>query len=295
VHNANDSFFYTHPSQTWPAMSPLVGDDVLRVPRTRSDILEIQELLAKGKLTPERMQSQLFENRNLLASMVLPDLLAACPQAPNAAAQEACAALEKFRAHGLRNDTSAPAAHLFREFWRGASAIPNVYREPYDKTRYLATPAGLRMSDAATAARVWEAWAQAAGKVKAAGFALDARLGDVQRAVFDPQTGVAGIALHGGDNIEGVLNFLGDRARPGISPAGIRIDYGTSYVQTVTFDERGPVAHAILTYGQSAQVGSPHQLDQLKAFAEKRWPQLPWHAADVERQRIGPVLVLDKR
>ena len=79
---------------------------------------------------------------------------------------------------------------------------------------------------------------------------------------------------------------------PGIGPKGLRIDYGTSYVQTVGFDERGPVAQALLTYGQSSERGSPHSTDQLRLFEAKRWPTLPFHAEDVARARVGEVLRL---
>ena len=168
--------------------------------------------------------------------------------------------------------------------------FPNVYREPFNKARVLATPAGLSMSDAATATRVWGALGAAVKKMRDAGFALDAPLGQVQRVVFSNEN----IPLHGGDDIEGVLNNVGDRARPGLSKDGIRIDYGTSYVQTVTFDDRGPVAQGLLTYGQSTQAGSPHQTDQLRMYAEKRWPQLPFHPEDIDRQRIGQPLILRK-
>ncbi len=290
VHNANDSFFYTHPEHKWGPVSIMVGDDVVRRPRTRSELIEIPEMLARGKVTLGGMQTQLLENRNLVARMVLPDLLAACAQAPNAEAKDGCAALKTFHDAGMRNNADAKGAPLFREFWRAGILIPNVYREPFDKARPVATPAGLRMSDAATASRVWEALAGAVKKMRDSGFAVDAPLGQVQRVVFSNEN----IPLHGGDEIEGVLNNVGDRARPGLSAAGIRIDYGTSYVQTVTFDERGPVAQALLTYGQSAQPGSPHQTDQLRMYADKRWPQLPFHPEDVERQRIAPPLTLRK-
>ncbi|MFY7981380.1 MAG: penicillin acylase family protein [Limnohabitans sp.] len=290
VHNSNDSFFYTHPEHKWGPVSIMVGDDVVRRPRTRSELIEIPEMLGKGKISLAGMQAQLFENRNLVARMVLPDLLAACAQAPNADAKEGCAALKLFHDAGMRNNADAKGAPLFREFWRAASQIPNVYREPFDKARVLATPAGLRMGDGPTATRVWDALAAAVKKMRDAGFALDAPLGQVQRAVFTHEN----IPLHGGDEMEGVLNNVGDRARPGLSKDGIRIDYGTSYVQTVTFDERGPVAQGLLTYGQSTQAGSPHQTDQLRMYADKRWPSLPYHPEDIERQRTGQALILRK-
>jgi acyl-homoserine-lactone acylase len=290
LHNSNDSFAYTQPDHKWGPVSIMVGDDVVRRPRTRSGLIEIPEMLAKGKATLAGIQGQLFDNRNLTARMVLPDLLAACAQAPSPETKDGCAALKTFHDSGMRSNADAKGAPLFREFWRIASAVPNVYREPFDKARPVATPAGLRMSDAALAARVWDALAGAVKKLRDSGFALDAPLGQVQRVVFSNDN----IPLHGGDEIEGVLNNVGDRGRPGISNAGIRIDYGTSYVQTVTFDERGPVAQALLVYGQSTNPASPHQTDQLRMYSEKRWPQLPFHPEDVERQRIAPPLVLSK-
>ena len=64
------------------------------------------------------------------------------------------------------------------------------------------------------------------------------------------------------------------------------------YIQTVTFDERGPLAQAILTYGQSTDPASPHATDQMRLFAAKQWPPLPFHAEDVARQRVGEILRL---
>ena len=89
-----------------------------------------------------------------------------------------------------------------------------------------------------------------------------------------------------------MLNNLGARAAPDLGPRGVRVDYGTSYVQTVGFDERGPVAHALLTYGQSIDPASPHATDQLRLFARKVWPRLPFHPDEVAREATGPVLRL---
>ncbi len=290
LHNSNDSFFYTQPAHTWGQVPMMVGDDIMRRPRTRSGLIEIPQMLAKGKVTPAAIHSQFFENRHLMARMTLPDLLAACSAAPNQEAKDGCAVLKGFHDAGMINDVQAKGAVLFREFWRTASQIPNVYRQPFDKAQPVATPAGLRMSDAATAARVWEALGGAVKKMRDSGFALDAGLGQVQQAVFSKEN----IPLHGGDEIEGVLNNLGDRTRPGITKEGIRIDFGTSYVTTVTFDERGPIAQGLLTYGQSTHDGSPHQTDQLRMYANKQWPAMPFHPEDIERQRIAAPLILRK-
>jgi acyl-homoserine-lactone acylase len=97
------------------------------------------------------------------------------------------------------------------------------------------------------------------------------------------------IAVHGGDEFEGVLNKI--ETLP-FGAKGLEPVYGTSYVQTVTFDDRGPVAEAFLTYGQSSQPDSPRAFDQLPAFSRKQWPKLPFHPPDVAAQRVGEVLKL---
>lgn len=102
------------------------------------------------------------------------------------------------------------------------------------------------------------------------------------------------IALHGGDEMEGVLNNLGNQFAPAINAKGLLIDYGSSYIQSVTFDARGPVANAVLTYGQSTNPDSPHANDQMRLFSRKEWPILPFHAEDVAKVRVGDVLRLTR-
>lgn len=287
VHNSNDSFFYTHPAQRFEGISPLVGDDVIRRLRTRSGLTELPELMARGPVTPEAALGQLFANRNTAAQLVLPDLLAACAATPpsQAEARDGCTALQGW---DRSNQLTARGAHVFREFWRSASALPNVHRVPFDRARPTATPEGLRLSDPAVAPKVWEALAAAVVKVRGAGFALDAPLGSVQRAI----TSAEPIGLHGGDDTEGVLNNLGDRRAPGITARGIVIDYGTSYLQAVGFDERGPVARGLLSFGQSVDPASPHSSDQTRLFARQEVPRLPFHPEEIARERVGEVLRL---
>jgi len=289
VHNSNDSFVYTHwPAQRWDNISPLVGDSLIRRPRTRAGMVEIPELLARGKVTPAAVQQQLFGNQSLIGKLVLPDLLAACASAPTAEARDGCAALKQWDATA---NLDARAAHLFTEFWRTARGIQNVHRVPFDLNRRAETPAGLKMDDAVVAAKVWEALAGAVNKVRGFGFALDAPLWAVQVT----QSPSGPVAIHGGDEHLGVLNKISALASNGIGAQGLLTDHGTSYVQTVTFDERGPVAQALLSYGQSTDPASPHAFDQMRLYSRKQWPTLPFHADEVERARVGEVLKLTRR
>jgi acyl-homoserine-lactone acylase len=287
VHNSNDSFFYTHPAQRFEGISPLVGDATLNRPRTRAGLLEVPMLISRGKVTPQAAQQQLFGNRNFMAHLVLPDLMVGCASLPSSSAdlRDGCVALGGW---DRNNNLDSRGAHLFREFWRVARMVPGVHRVAFDAAQPITTPWGLKLDDAAVAPKLWEALAQAVSKVRAAGFALDERLSNVQRPLITDDM----IPLHGGDEIEGVLNNLGNQFTPGITAQGLRIDYGTSYVQTVTFDARGPVAQAILTYGQSTNPASPHANDQLRLFSRKEWPVLPFLADDVAKARVGEVQTL---
>lgn len=287
VHNSNDSFYYTHPQQKWSNISPLVGTSAITRPRTRAGLTEIPEMLSKGKVTPEAAQNQLFSNRNFMASVVLPDLLAACDKAPTPEAVDGCNAL---RAWNRTNNVDAKGAHLFREFWRTARNVPGVHSVAFDLAQPAATPSGLKMADAAVAAKVWDALTNAVKAVRSAGFALDATLGSVQRPLITNEA----IPLHGGDEMEGVLNNLGNQFEQGITAKGLLIDYGSSYVQSVTFDARGPLANAVLTYGQSTNPASPHANDQMRLYSHKKWPTLPFHADDVAKARVGDVLRLTR-
>jgi acyl-homoserine-lactone acylase len=288
VQNSNDSYWLSHPGATLPDISPLVGPvDVPQRLRTRIGIDEIRKRLAGGDgLAGNRMglaevQAVLMRNRNFAAALVLDDLLGGCANGP-AEAQEACTAL---RGWDRTDNLDAAGAHLFREFWRKARDVPNVWRVPFDPKDPVATPNGLRLADDAVRAKVWEALVSAATESKKAGFALDAPLGKVQ---VKP-TANGAVSVHGGDEFEGVLNRI--ETLP-FGSKGLEPVYGTSYVQAVTFDDRGPVAQAFLTYGQSSQVDSPRAFDQLPAFSRKEWPKLPFHTEDVTAQRVGEVLKL---
>ena len=99
-------------------------------------------------------------------------------------------------------------------------------------------------------------------------------------------------AVHGGDEFEGVLNKVGALAPTAVTENGFILDYGTSYVQSVAFDDRGPLAQGLLTYGQSSDPASPYAYDQLPSFSRKQWIDLPFHPRDVQDQATGPILRL---
>jgi acyl-homoserine-lactone acylase len=128
VHNSNDSFFYTHPaSEVEPASRPwwATPPDPAPHPRRPAEI---------PKCWPRQGHAAghagaAVQNRNFMASVIVPDLLAACAKAPQ---RRSARRLRGPAWLGPRNNLDARGAHLFREFWRNARNIPGVYRVPFD-------------------------------------------------------------------------------------------------------------------------------------------------------------------
>jgi len=295
VQNSNDSYWLSNPHVAAPAgISPMVGPlgTVQRL-RTRSGIMEIEGRLAGSdglpgnKMGSAELRSVIFRDRNLAGMLVMDDLLAACKGGAGLTPdqQQGCRVLAGW---DRSSNAASKGAPLFREFWRKAKDIPKVWRVPFDPQRPVATPAGLDMATAATRAAVFKALGDAVGIVRSAGFAPDVALGDVQWRM------VAGkkVAIHGGDEFEGVLNKTETQGQPHLDAKGYAVNYGSSYMQVVGFDDRGPVAYGLLTYGQSSDPASPRAYNQLPLFSAKQWNPLPFHRADIEANREGAPLTL---
>jgi acyl-homoserine-lactone acylase len=289
VQNSNDSYWLANPAAKLTGFSPVIGSvDTTQGMRTRAGIAQISARLAKGRMGAAEAVRIVLANRNELATLVLDDLLAACSDAPSQPSKDACATLSKW---DRTNNLDSRGSHVFREWSQNVRGTPGIWRVPFDRADPLNTPAGLNVKDAAVRAKVWEAMDKAAADITAAGFALDARLSEVQGR----PTPNGRVALHGGSSNEGVLNIVEGDPAQAFGKNGYVPIFGTSYLQVVTFDDQGPVADALLTYGQSSQADSPYAFDQLPLFARKELPRLPFHPDDVARQRIGEVLRLGVR
>jgi len=226
-------------------------------------------------LTLADMQALAYSNRVYAAELVLPELLPACEASTDPLLRQACTALAGW---DRRADIDSRGAVLFREFWSAASAIPNRWAVPFDPRDPVNTPNGVAAS---AVPAMLAALRNAALALQALGVPFDGRLGDYQ---VEPRNGVR-IPLHGGNgNQEGTYGSL--TMRSGLTSSGyVGAHWGQSYLQTVTFDEQGPVAQGLLTYSQSTDPASPWYADQTLAYSRKQWPTLPFTQ---ERIRADP-------
>lgn len=273
VGNSNDSYWLTNPRAlfTGPApfgFSPLYGPTgAEQMLRTRIGFRQLDDMIAQRKrLQPADLQELMFANRIYAAELVLPQLLPLCTGTGDAILMPACNALA---AWDRRANLDSRGALLFREFWNAASTIPSKWAVPFNPADPVNTPSG--MAPAAGQAML-AALKAATQKLQALHIPLDARLGDYQD---DTRAGVR-VPVHGGiGDIDGSFNSI--HMRTALDATGYHdIAWGSSYIQTVTFDDAGPVAQAMLVYGQSVDPRSPYYGDQVALFSSKQWPALPF-------------------
>jgi len=273
VGNSNDSYWLTNPKSLLygPApygYSPLYGSvGIEQSLRTRLGFRQFEDLVAqKRKIGLGDMQALAFSNRIHAAELVLPELLPSCAGSADSLVRQACTTLQ---AWDRRADVDSRGAVLFREFWSIASKIQNKWTVPFDPADPVHTPNGVA---AAAKPAMLAALKTAAGKLQSLGIPLDGRLGDYQ---VEPRNGVR-IPLHGGvgdeDGSYSSLTMATD-----LTPGGyMGVYWGQSYIQTVSFEPQGPIAHALLTYGQSVDPASPWYADQTRMYSRKQWAVLPF-------------------
>ncbi|HEX9172220.1 MAG TPA: penicillin acylase family protein [Telluria sp.] len=277
--NSNDSYWLTNAralltGSAHGAFSPLYGrTGIEQKLRTRVGFKQIEEALARSKqLQLSDLQQMAFANRVHAAELVLPQLLPACATSRDHSLAQACGVLA---AWDRRADLDSRGALLFREFWNSAAAIPGKWAVPLDPADPVNTPKGLTPAATSSMLRILHDTVQKLQRLK---IPLDAPLGGYQGHTVNKVR----IPVHGAiGDIDGSYNSIHMRSE--LDAKGYHdVAWGTSYVQTVTFDEDGPIAHALLLYGQSVDPKSAWYLDQLDMYSKKHWLILPFTAARIK-------------
>lgn len=277
--NSNDSYWISNPAMPHRQLSPILGEyGTARSLRTRSNFTETAALLAGGKVDHARAQAHAFANKSLAADMTLDEIKVLCTvtEALPDATVRGCNALAGW---DRRFEATSRGAALFRAFWAKAGRLPGLWQVPFDPADPVNTPRALAI-DGTKGEKLLAALAEAVAELDKANIALDAPWGEVQRVM----AGNDAIAIHGGPGTLGILNMQESRPAPygGLMPV-----HGTSYIQIVGFDDKGPVADAILSYSQSTNPASPHAADQTRAYAAKQWHRLPFAKAEIAAAAIS--------
>lgn len=232
------------------------------------------------------------QNRNYAGETFLNDFLAVCQGTVTVSGgvavdlAEPCAVLS---AWDRRNAVGSAGAPLFREFWMRAAQIPGLYAVVYDKMNPLTTPRQLATANGDVLSRLREAFGQTVLQFRAFGIPLAARLGDTQYLL----KGNRPIPISGATNAEGAFNIT--ETLP-FSPRGLPAVLGAGYVQAVTFDDKGPVARALLSYSQSSDP-SPANFsftDLTEKYSRSEWISLPFTEREINADAASSVIRIDE-
>lgn len=272
--NSNDSAWLANADRPLTGYERVFGNlGTQRSMRTRGAIEDVAAMADKGGLTVRDLQRQQYANRVPAADLAVDDVARACAVLPGGAAtagdgsvvdvSEACGV---FEAWDRTTNTDSEGALLFDRFWRRLNAVVprgQFWRVPFSAADPVSTPNTLN-TDAPGFAT---ALADTVKDLRAAGVALDAKLGDHQ---FVVRNGLR-IPVPGGTESLGVWNKIESPWRPA-EGVYAEVSSGSSHIQAVGWDGgRCPVARTLLTYSQSSNPNSPHHLDQTRLFSAEKW------------------------
>jgi acyl-homoserine-lactone acylase len=297
VANSNNTYWLTNPAAPLtglPVINGAAGTDLGL--RPRAGLIQIADRLAgRDGLPGHRFSLPAVQailigaphlpmgNRNYAAELMGDAVRGLCQglttvTMPNGSAVDvsgACAVLGDWDGH---DNAESVGPHVFREFFAAATRVPGLWAVPFDPSDPIHTPREPNVGDPAVKLGLQQALGKAVTDLGANGIALESRWGDVHyQLVRDAKLSPAG-----GNSSEGILNVFQASA---LSPAGYPpIIHGSSYVQTVTFDHQGPVADAVLLFGQSSDPTSPYYYDQLEQlWSQRRWNRMPFTMRQIER------------
>jgi len=210
-----------------------------------------------------------MDNEVYLAGQVMPDLLTFCAKhlgADAAALQPLCTSLKNWDQRA-NLDSGVGLVH-FINLMQHLQPLPEAWRVAFDPAHPLTTPSGLAIDRAPVAKALREAMLASSAEVGKLG---ETRWGDIQVSGQTP--------IHGGPQELGIYNAMQTVPR---ADGKREVVSGTSYLQIVTFDDKGPNAVGVLAFSESSNPASAYSKDQTQAFSEKKLRPLPFTEAQIK-------------
>jgi acyl-homoserine-lactone acylase len=170
-----------------------------------------------------------------------------------------------------------------------------LWAEPFDAADPVGTPSGLAPPpDGGDPLMV--NLARAVQTIEAAGWPLDAPLGEIQYADRAGER----VPIHGGTFFDGITNIVAhssfststepatDRATPAtensqLTTDGYLVNTGTSFLMALEYTEKGPKAGIFLTYGETGDPERNAFVTATQRFSDKAWRSALFSPKAVEK------------
>jgi len=271
VQHSNDSAWMANPAQPLSGFSPLISQDSQPLGlRSRFALDRLNTLAKAGSLGATDLQHMVMDDQVYQAALVMPDLLQFCADSLGADAKAMtplCASLKAWdRKANL--DSGLGFVH-FQNVMEPLEQAPDMWRVAFDPQDPQHTPRGLAVDRPEVAQALRQAMLASVEQVNASGLKKDSRWGDIQVV----SSGGQQTPIHGGPGTLGVYNAIQSVPR---TDGKREVVSGTSYLQVVTFDEKGPQAKGLLAFSLSSDPASKYSRDQTLAFSKKQLSVLPF-------------------
>lgn len=269
VQHSNDSAWMANPKAPLSGFSPVISQDNIGLgPRARFALQRLQTL-EQQPITVTDLQDMVMDNEVYLAGQVMPDLLTFCAKhlgADAATLQPLCTSLKNWDQRA-NLDSGVGLVH-FINLVQHLQQIPGAWRVAFDPAHPLTTPSGLAIDRAPVAKALRAAMLASSAEVSKLG---PTRWGDIQVSGQTP--------IHGGPQELGIYNAMQTVPR---ADGKREVVSGTSYLQIVSFDDKGPNAVGVLAFSESSNPASAYSKDQTQAFSEKKLRPLPFTEAQIK-------------
>jgi acyl-homoserine-lactone acylase len=271
VQHSNDSAWLANPTQPLTGFSPLISQENQPLGmRSRFALDRLSTLGRKGPLAVTDLQHMVMDDGVYLATQVMPDLLQFCTadSGTDAAALKAvCGSLKRW--DGRANLDSGIGLVHFQNIMQALQKLPDIWRVAFDPQDPQHTPRGLAIEQPAVNRALREAMLASIDRTTKMGLKADSRWGDIQVV----SSGGQQTSIHGGPGTLGIYNAIQSVPR---DDGKLEVVSGTSYLQVVTFDDKGPHAQGLLAFSLSSDPGSKYSRDQTEAFSKKQWSVFPF-------------------
>lgn len=269
VQHSNDSAWLVNPAQPLTGFSPLISQD--GQPLGLRSRFALGRLEARtGSISASDLQKMVMDDQVYQAAQVMPDLLQFCATGLGDEAKTlapVCASLKAW--DGKANLDSGLGLVHFQNLMEPLEQMADVWRVTFDPEDPQNTPRGLAVERPPVAEALRQAMLASLAQVNASGLMKDSRWGDIQVVSSGGRT----TPIHGGPGTLGVYNAIQSVPR---SDGKREVVSGTSYLQVVTFDDKGPQAQGLLAFSLSSDPASKYSRDQTLAFSKKQLSALPF-------------------
>jgi len=275
IANFNNPYQRVDCDRPLPEHHPLFGAfDAPLSPRARRGYR--QTALLQRPIRPAALARLTLDNHVQMADMLLDDLLALGARAPSIITARSGVRIDLTHALAVLRDwdrkdaLDASGSPLFREFVQAYLEEGQGYARGFDPTAPFDTPTGLPIWTEADPAPALVALATAVERLARHGFEPAVTLRTLQ---YREQSDGGRMPLDGGPNLTGVLNVsqvgaMTPRERlaqlqrgrvplpSGLGPHGYGVNFGTTWLATMTFEAGKPVVHSVLPQSQRSRPGT---------------------------------------